>query len=64
MSAFEALRYEKRSQIAFITIARPKVLNALNSQSVQELGRAVQAVRPDNRYGCREPLAPEEAACS
>jgi len=47
MSAFEALRYEKRSQIAFITIARPKVLNALNSQSVQELGRAVQAVQDD-----------------
>ena len=27
-------------------------------------GQAVQAVRPDNRYGCREPLAPEEAMCS
>ena len=26
--------------------------------------RAVQAIRPDQRYGCREPLEVEEAACS
>ena len=25
---------------------------------------AVQAIRPDQRYGCREPLAVEEAVCS
>ena len=25
--------------------------------------RAVQAIRPDRRYGCREPLECEEAAC-
>jgi enoyl-CoA hydratase len=47
MSAFETLRYEKRNQIAFITIARPKVLNALNGQSVQDLSRAVQSVHDD-----------------
>jgi enoyl-CoA hydratase len=47
MTAFEALRYEKRNQIAFITIARPKVLNALNGQCVQELCRAVQSVHDD-----------------
>ncbi len=47
MSAFETLRYEKRNQIAFITIARPKVLNALNGQSVQDLSRAVQSVQDD-----------------
>ncbi len=47
MSAFENLRYEKRDQVAFITIARPKVLNALDSQSVQELSRAMQLVRDD-----------------
>jgi enoyl-CoA hydratase len=47
MTAFEALRYEKRNRIAFITIARPKVLNALNGQCVQELSRAVQSVHDD-----------------
>ena len=26
--------------------------------------RAVQAIRPDQRYGCREPLALEEPICS
>ena len=26
--------------------------------------RAVQAIRPDQRYGCREPLEVEEAVCS
>ena len=26
--------------------------------------RAVQAIRPDRRYGCREPLQPGEALCS
>jgi enoyl-CoA hydratase len=45
--SFENLRYEKRNQIAFITVARPKVLNALNIQTVQELGRAFQSVRDD-----------------
>lgn len=47
MSAFENLRYEKRDQIAFITIARPTVLNALNGQCVQELSRAMQSVQND-----------------
>jgi enoyl-CoA hydratase len=47
MSTFETIRYEKRNQIAFITIARPKVLNALNGQCVQELGRAIQSVHDD-----------------
>ena len=27
-------------------------------------GRAVQAIRPDDAYGCREPVAPLEAVCS
>jgi flagellar assembly factor FliW len=27
-------------------------------------GRAVQAIRPDDTYGCREPVAPLEAVCS
>jgi enoyl-CoA hydratase len=45
---FENLRYEKRDQIAWITISRPKVLNALNATTMQELNRVLQSVRDDN----------------
>ena len=45
---FENLRYEKKNQIAFITIARPKVLNALNAPTLQELDRAFETVRDDD----------------
>jgi len=45
--SFENLRYEKRNQIAFITISRPRVLNALNVYTVQELDRAFQSIRDD-----------------
>jgi enoyl-CoA hydratase len=46
--SFENLRYAKRNQIAFITIARPKVLNALDALTMQELSRAFQSVRDDD----------------
>jgi enoyl-CoA hydratase/carnithine racemase len=46
--SFENLRYEKKDQIAFITIARPKLLNALNALTMQELSRALQSVRDDD----------------
>jgi enoyl-CoA hydratase/carnithine racemase len=45
---FENLRSEKRNQIAFLTIARPKVLNALNAATMQELTQAFQAVQEDD----------------
>ena len=47
LPSFENLRYEKKDQIAFITVARPKVLNALNTATVTELSRAFQSVRDD-----------------
>jgi enoyl-CoA hydratase len=46
--SFENLRYAKRNQVAFITIARTKVLNALNAFTMQELSRAFQSVRDDD----------------
>lgn len=46
--AFENIRYEVRNQIAYVTIARPKVLNALNMATMGELARAFTAFRDDD----------------
>jgi flagellar assembly factor FliW len=44
---------------------QPATANLLSPIVVRvATGRAVQAVRPDNRYRCREPLAIEEDVCS
>lgn len=45
---FENLRFEKRDQIAFLTIARPRVLNALNAATMQDLTQAFHAVQEDD----------------
>jgi enoyl-CoA hydratase len=46
--AYENLLYEKRDGIAFITFNRPKVLNALNRKTVEELREALLDARDDN----------------
>lgn len=48
VQAFENIHYTKKDQIAIITIARPKVLNALNAPTMKELHRAFEAVRDDD----------------
>jgi enoyl-CoA hydratase/carnithine racemase len=48
LPTFANLRYEKKKQIAFITMARPRVLNALNGLTLQELSRAFHTVREDD----------------
>ena len=45
---FENLHFEKRNQIAFLTIARPKVLNALNAATMHDLAQAFRAVQQDD----------------
>ena len=45
--AYENLLYEKRDGIAFITFNRPKVLNALNRKTVEELRNALLDARDD-----------------
>jgi enoyl-CoA hydratase len=45
---YENLLYEKRDGIAFITFNRPKVLNALNRKTVEELRDALFDARDDN----------------
>jgi enoyl-CoA hydratase len=46
-TAFENLLYEKKNSIAFITVNRPKVLNALNRATMAELRAAFEDARDD-----------------
>jgi enoyl-CoA hydratase len=43
----ENVKFEKRGQIAYITVARPKVLNALNMATMGELQQAFTFVKDD-----------------
>ena len=45
--AYENILYEKKDGIAYLTFNRPKVLNALNRQTVEELHHALLDARVD-----------------
>ena len=46
--AYENLLYEKRDRIGFITFNRPKVLNALNRKTMDELNDILINAREDD----------------
>jgi len=46
--AYENLLFEIKDPIAYITFNRPKVLNALNRETVEELGDALDRARDDS----------------
>lgn len=48
MQTFENLLVEQDGAVTTITINRPKVLNALNTQTLDEMRRAILAVRGDD----------------
>jgi enoyl-CoA hydratase len=48
----ENVRTENTDGVLTITIDRPKVLNALNAQTVDEIGRAFEAARDDASVKC------------
>src|SRR5580700_5676933 len=47
MTDFQNIKFEKKNQIAYVTIDRPKVLNALNMATMQELKQAFAAIKDD-----------------
>jgi enoyl-CoA hydratase len=47
MQSYETIRLEREDQIAVLTLARPKVLNALNLQMLAELEHALDAIEND-----------------
>ena len=47
MTDFQNINFEKKNQIAYITLNRPKVLNALNMAIMEELRQAFAAVKDD-----------------
>ncbi len=50
--AFENIKTETKDNVHIITIDRPKVLNALNAQTVAEIGEAFEAARDDASVKC------------
>ena len=50
--AYETLLTEKKGRVGIITLNRPKALNALNSQLIQELNLALDAFEQDADVGC------------
>jgi enoyl-CoA hydratase len=47
MSEYQNLHYETKNHVAYITIDRPKVLNALNMVTMDELRQAFASVKDD-----------------
>ena len=45
--SFETLLVERDGAVAVVTINRPKVLNALNRQTISELGRVMRELQDD-----------------
>ena len=46
------VRTENKDGILIITVDRPKLLNALNAQTVEEIGQAFEAARDDESVKC------------
>lgn len=44
---FENILYEVKNQVAYVTVNRPKVLNALSIATIAEIGSAMQAAKDD-----------------
>ena len=52
MMAYENVTTENRDGVLWLTINRPKVLNALNAVTVEEIGKVFAAARKDDAVRC------------
>ncbi len=50
--AYECIIVETRGKVGLITLDRPKALNALNSDLIDELGRALDQFETEDKIGC------------
>jgi enoyl-CoA hydratase len=49
--SYEQIQVERRGRVGLLTLNRPKQMNALNPQLMQELGRALQELDADDGIG-------------
>lgn len=52
MGDYETLRYEERDGVAWVTLDRPEVLNAINTTMQRELKAVWHALRANDTVGC------------
>jgi enoyl-CoA hydratase len=50
--AYETITAEKKGKVGLITLNRPEALNALNSQLITEMGKALDKFEADKAIGC------------
>jgi enoyl-CoA hydratase len=50
--SYDLILLERKGRVGLVTLNRPKQLNALNPQLMQELGRALQELDADDGIGC------------
>ncbi|MCX8204665.1 MAG: enoyl-CoA hydratase/isomerase family protein [Candidatus Nezhaarchaeota archaeon] len=48
LSSFTQVKYDKEDGVAWVTINRPRVLNVLNAQTIEELSRALDDAERDD----------------
>ena len=49
---YELIQTRTEGRVAIVTLNRPKQLNALNDQLMDELGAALKAFDADDNIGC------------
>jgi enoyl-CoA hydratase len=59
--AYQSIKVETRSRVGWITLDRPKALNALNSDLMAELSEALDAFEADSAIGCMVITGSEKA---
>jgi enoyl-CoA hydratase len=59
--AYQSIKVETRGRVGWITLDRPKALNALNSDLIAELNEALDAYEADAAIGCMVITGSEKA---